>query len=297
MVSALTRISLALVLGYCVAHPVSNVSAQTVEPKLIAFSDPRFAAPFDLVLSIDKSLLFVTDLGNDRLKVLDPLSLKTIDVIGQSELNSPHDVTLDNRGRLIVADTGHHRVVIFQVRGTKAKIVKVISEGLLAPEGVTVGPDGAIYITDVGNNNIAKYVNGTRVKVMGGKGNGPTQFNLPHDVDMGPKGKVFVADTGNNRIQVLDQNFNLIRSLHGPPYNFNSPKYMKIDDQGWLYVADENNNQIKIFDAGFKPIGVIGSGRLGRKPGELNLPSGVEVWKKYIWVSDTDNSRILLFKR
>ena len=206
-------------------------------------------------------------------------------------------MTLDNRGRLLVADTGNHRIVLYRIFGTKGKIVGIWDKGFKSPEGVTVDPDGAVYVTNVGHHNVMKFVNGKLVKQVGGEGKGPNQYVRPHDVDLGPDGRVYVADSGNHRIQILDKYLNFIRELKGPPFNFNEPKYLKIDLQGWLYVSDEYNNQIKIFDKNFKLLGLIGDGKAGRKRGKLKGPEGVEVWNNNIWISDTHNSRIQLFRR
>jgi len=271
--------------------------AQQIKPEYVTVSGPRFADPHDLVLSIDKSLLFVADLGNDRVNVLDPKTLKTIDVIGRDELHAPHDVALDNRGRLFVADTGNHRIVLYQIFGTKGKIVSIWNKGFSSPEGVTVGQDGAVYVTNVGHHNVMKFVNGKLVKQVGGKGSAPSQFIRPHDVDFGPDDHLYIADSGNHRIQIFDKNLNFVRELKGPPFNFNEPKYLKVDLNGWLYVADEYNHQIKIFDSKFSLRGTIGDGKSSRKKGKLKGPEGIEVLNDKIWVSDTHNSRIQLFRR
>jgi tripartite motif-containing protein 71 len=280
-----------------VAEAAEKSKVKQIKPEYVTVSGPRFANPHDLVLSLDKSLLFVADLGNNRVNILDPKTLKTIDIIGRDKLNAPHDVTLDNRGRLLVADSGNHRIVLYRIFGTKGKIVSVWDKGFLSPEGVTVDPDGSVYVTNVGHHNVMKFVNGKLVKQVGGEGKATSQFIRPHDVDIGPKGRVYVADSGNHRIQIFDKHLNFIRELKGPPFNFNEPKYLKIDLNGWLYVADEYNHQIKIFDSKFTPRGVIGDGKSSRKRGNLKGPEGIEVWNDNIWVSDTHNSRIQLFRR
>ncbi len=288
-----------LLVGLCLAFFsfAPETQAQELQFKLEAVSGPRFAEPHDLVLSLDRSLLFVSDLGNDRVKILDPKTLKTIDVIGQDDLNSPHDVALDNRGRLLVADTGNHRIVLYRVFGTKAQKVDSWDKGFSSPEGVVVDPDGAVYVTNVGHHNVMKFVKGKLVRQVGGKGSGPNQYIRPQDVDLDSQGRVYVADAGNNRIQILDKNLNFMRELKGPPFNFKEPKYLKIDHKGWLYVADKDNHQIKIFDKDFKLQGVIGDGKPGRKRGQLKKPEGVEVWNDNIWVADTYNGRVQLFRR
>lgn len=271
--------------------------SQDIDPQYVTVSGPRFANPVDLILSRDKSLLFVADLGNDSIKVLDPKTLQTIDIIGRGDLNAPHDVALDNRGRLLVADTGNHRIVVFRVFGTKGKAISVWDKGFLNPKSVAVDTEGAVYITNMGHHNIMKLVNGDVVKQVGGEGKGPNQFIRPHDIEFDSKGRLYVADPGNNRIKILDKNLNFIRELKGPPFNFKEPRYIKFDLNDWLYVADAENHQIKIFDDKLKFRGKIGDGNPSKKRGKLRAPEGVEVLNNNIWVSDTYNSRVQLYRR
>ena len=51
-------------------------------------SDTSFSRPHDLVLSPDGKFLYVADVGKDAVKVLDPLTPKTLGAIGASELLS-----------------------------------------------------------------------------------------------------------------------------------------------------------------------------------------------------------------
>jgi hypothetical protein len=44
---------------------------------------------------------------------------------------------------------------------------------------------------------------GTRLRVIGGEGDGPLQFSDPRQLCIAPDGFVFVADTRNSRVQVF----------------------------------------------------------------------------------------------
>ena len=95
---------------------------------------------------------------------------------------------------------------------------------------------------------------------------------------------------------MLGPKLEFIAALGGTPYDFDEPKYLAFDGRGWLYVADEDNNQIKIFDENREPLAVIGSGRRGKGADRLNKPEGVEAVGDRVWVSDTYNHRILLYR-
>lgn len=266
------------------------------EPTRIAVSDTSFDRPHDLVLSPDGRFLYVADLGNDVVKVLDPTTLKTLGVIGKSELDSPHDVAFDEAGRLLVADSGNDAVAVYKVNGDAGERLATWKGPMFSPEGVASAGNGRVFVTDTGGGGVLRFEGGRAVlrKENGGTGG---DYNRPHDVLVDRHGRVLVVDSGSARIQILDQDLTLIRSLAGSPYDFNEPKYLAIDEQDNLYVADEYNNQVKILDPDYRIIEVIGSGERGSGPGQLNKPEGVETRDGLIWISDTYNDRILLYRR
>jgi DNA-binding beta-propeller fold protein YncE len=51
--------------------------------------------------------------------------------------------------------------------------------------------------------HVFSVADGSRLRVIGGAGDGPLQFHRPRQVWIAPDGYVFVADTGNKRVQVL----------------------------------------------------------------------------------------------
>lgn len=267
------------------------------EPTRIAVSDESFRRPHDVVLSPDGRFLYVADLGNDAVKVLDPMTLTTLGAIGEGELDSPHDVAFDEAGRLLVADSGNDLVAVYQVNGVKGERLATWKGEMFSPEGVAPAGNGRVFVTDTGGGGVLRFENGRAALRKENGGSGDSDYNRPHDVLVDRQGRVLVVDSGNDRVQVLDQDLTLLRSLSGAPYDFNEPKYLAVDEQDNLYVADEYNNQVKILDPDDRIIAVIGTGERGRGPGQLNKPEGVETRDGLIWISDTYNDRILLYRR
>jgi len=287
----------AAALGLASALAAAPTIGATLEAERIAVSAATFGNPHDLVLAPDKSRLYVADLGNNVVKVLDPMSLKTIGRIGQGDLAQPHDVAFDSQGRLMVADSGNDRIVVFKLSPGGARRVAAWGQGLSSPEGVSAGRRGLVYATDTGGGGVAAYRDGKPVMVAGKNPKSRRDaFARPHDVHVHADGRVFVADSSNHRIKILNSTLGLVRILGRPAFNFNEPKYVTFDGRGWMYVADEYNNQVKVFDRDFKPLLAIGSGKQGDGPDQLNQPEGVEVWRDMVWISDTYNHRILLYR-
>ena len=268
--------------------------ATAFEARLIKATEATFSRPHDLTLTPDGLYLLVADVGNNVVKVLVPGSLKTIGVIGEGELDSPHDVDIDSRGRVLIADSGNDRTVLYSFDGVGyggavSKRLAAWDRDQGSPEGVAAGAGDRVYVTNASRNTGIQLTNGAVTATMDTSASGP--LLRPHDIEADHLGRVFAADPGNNRILVLDPSLGFVRSLEGPPYDFNEPKYVAVDDKGWLFVADELNNLIKVFDDAYRPVGTVGVAD------NLNQPEGVAVTGRYIWVSDTYNNRVLLYRR
>jgi DNA-binding beta-propeller fold protein YncE len=74
--------------------------------------------------------------------------------------------------------------------------------------GVAVSRDGStLLVSDGGGGSHAIHefsvAGGSRLRVVGGAGDGPLQFKNPRQVWIADDDHVFVADYGNNRVQVL----------------------------------------------------------------------------------------------
>lgn len=273
------------------------VAAERISATPVSQSLPEFARPHDLVLSPDRKLLYVADLGHHAVQVVNPVDLRIVGTIGEGELSAPHDVAFDRDGRLLVADTGNDRIAIFSVDGVTGELTGQLTGGLGAPEGVAQGPDGRIYVTNAGRASLVVFEDGRPVRSVGSWGDGPVQFSRPHDIEVAGDGRVYVADPGNNRIQILDSNLEFLGALSGAgPDAFNEPKYMKLEASGVLYVVDQYNNRVQVFDPEFTLLGTLAAGVRGDGPDQLNRAEGAEVLDDLIWVSDTYNDRIVLYR-
>lgn len=75
---------------------------------------------------------------------------------------------------------------------------------LSQPEDVALSPDGnTVAVADTGNNRVRLYtINGQRLSVIGMKGKGQSQFDLPLSVTIHPMNVLLVGDSENNRVQV-----------------------------------------------------------------------------------------------
>ena len=249
--------------------------------------------PHDAAFSPDGKLLYVTDMRNSRIRVLEALTLKPVGMFGEGELSYPHDAEFDASGRLLVADTGNDRIAIYEVQGVKAKLAGEL-KGLSGPEGVAVAPDGRIIVTNTRAATLGVFRDGKLERSVGSHGAKDGEFANPHDVEAAADGSVYVVDSGNNRVQVFDSALRH-RASFGAALNLSAPKYLAFDaDRIW--VADEYNHRILLLDRGHRLLGVLGTGKRGRGPNAYSTPEAVLARAPHVWVIDTYNDRIVLLR-
>ena len=251
-------------------------------------SSMEYAHPHDVVLSPDRRFLYVADNDNDRIAVLDPTSLELLGSFGSGQVSAPHDVVFDTAGRLLVADTGGNRIAIYSVDGTKATLVDELKQSIRRPEGVEVHPNGRVYATGAGSDNIVAYQNGQVVAEMKG-------LSSPHDVSAAPDGSLWIADSNNDRLVNVTEDLKIIRILQGEPYNFNGPRYLDFDNAGRLYVADKYNHQIKVLAPDLSIVLTLGGSHSTFGPRYFDRPEGITIHDKQVWFADTYNDRIVRY--
>lgn len=90
-----------------------------------------------------------------------------------SELYGPRGVAISEDGRVWVADTGNHRVVVYD--GLLQNPQKIGRKGpapgeFSSPVGIAAAPDGRIYVADTGNR---------RIQILGPDGQARGSFAFP----------------------------------------------------------------------------------------------------------------------
>jgi uncharacterized protein (TIGR03437 family) len=158
-------------------------------------------------------------------------------------------------GDIFLADSDDHRIRRISSDG---RISTVCGDGLpgrsgdpgparLArlntPYGLSYGPDGALYIADLGNARIRRIRADGILETIAGAGIGGVHLTAPRNVLAAPDGRVFISDFAAHRILILEPrgNFN---ALPAPSPNFNSPAGLALDPAGHLYIADSANGRV-----------------------------------------------------
>jgi len=170
----------------------------------------------------DAGRIYIADTGNHRILrytpqgILDPdfgqAGVLGMQGIAQGQFESPRAIEVDRDGRVYIADSGNHRIQVFDGNGD--------SIGMWGQQGTEPGayqspggfslyetPETTLLIADTGNHRL-QWVSGATGRVIDTivlqeAENGP--LVSPADVWYDPlREHIFVADTGNERIPMLE---------------------------------------------------------------------------------------------
>ncbi len=255
----------------------------------VSASQAALGNPHDLKLSPDGKYLFVSDVDNDRVAILDPESLALVAEFGADHQGGTHDVDFDARGRAYVADTHNNRVTIYDMDGTRARLVGELGERIRGPEGVLAHPNGRIYVAGAWSGNVVSFQDGEVVDELGG-------LSSPHDIELASNGDIWLADAGNSRLLLLSEKLEVKRELGREQYDFNGVRYLDLTDDGMIVAADKNNHQVKFIAADGSLVHVMGDGKPGRGANRFRTPEGVEIRGSELWLSDSGNDRIVKYR-
>jgi NHL repeat-containing protein len=155
----------------------------------------------------------------------------------------------------------------------KAGVSAAGPDTFLQPAACLETPDGSIVFADGhwprptngpqdGDRLVWFSRDGKFIKAYGSHGRKPGEFMGPHGVAFDSKGRLFVADRSNNRIQIFDQNMNVVDTWT----HFGRPSGLWILKDDTLIVSDSESNQ-RIGGAADAP---EGGGNAIRNPGWKN---------------------------
>jgi len=98
---------------------------------------------------------------------------------------------------------------------------------------------------------------------------GTGSFKNPQDIFVSKDGRIFIADTGNNRILVVNEKFELLKTITGfintdennKQDSFKEPTGIFVTNDNNLYIADSQNARIVVLDNSDKLVKIFGKPR------------------------------------
>lgn len=232
-------------------------------------------------------------------------------------LRKPLSVHVDKRGRLLVVDTGWHKVLIFDFANKKMSFLGKSGRGmLLNPLGVTSDDKGNIYVTDADGKRVIVYNSeGDYLSAFGGQ----NVLVRPSGIAVNSKlGYIYVVDTWAHQVKVFDRkrdnllftigkqgkkfkevikgSLDEIWNRGSEPGEFRFPTNVAIGPQGHIYVVDTMNFRVQVFDAKGKFIRSFG--QIGNTPGTFSRPKGIGLDSEgHIYVADAAFNNVQIFNQ
>ena len=181
--------------------------------------------------------LYIAEIGNHVLRRIDPKTRVITTFAGTGKagptpdgspirgtpLNGPRSLDFDTSGNLFLISREGHQLLRFDLRagiihleagtgrpGFSGDGGPARAATLNGPKGISVGPDGDVYLADTENHAIRKYdVRRRTLETVVGTGTlgdglagsrGPTQLARPHGILAETDGSLLIGDSENHRI-------------------------------------------------------------------------------------------------
>lgn len=270
-------------------------------------ADPAFTKPYGVAARNGK--IYVTDTVSRTIAVFDVPRRKVfyMGVRAPGTLVKPSGIALDSQMRVYVADVTARKVNIYDNLGLFLRSVGS-EEDLERPTGVAVNAAGdRIYVIDRSQNEnvnhrvVAYDDKGKKLFVIGERGVGEGQFNVPVQGAVGPDGTLYVLDAGNFRIQAFDRDGKFLRAWGKTGNNigdFVRPRGIAVDNDGNVYVTDATFGNIQIFNSKGELLLTIGSQGMKDRPARYSLPGGIAVDETgRMYVTDQLFNKVEVFRR
>ena len=221
----------------------------------------------------------------------------------EKQAGKPVGLTVHPDGRLFVADTHYHRVLIYDREGRLLDQFGRHGRGdgeFELPTDVAIDADGHIYVAEYnGNDRITRW--SPELQFIKAFGEWPIEglrLARPAAIDVDDEQTLWVADACNHRIVRFDREGNVLRcfgEMGREPGQMRYPYDLTVIGPNTIMVCEYENNRLQWFDKEGHSLGVWGGP--GRNLGELSAPWDAAVGPDgLIYVVDSLNSRIQIVR-
>lgn len=261
-----------------------------------AFAGEKFVGmtrPY--AVSVLGRAILVADPGGHAVHLFDRDRRKhlTVAEVEGEALMSPVGVALDTE-RMYVADSGRDKVFLLDRSGEHIGTI----DGLERPTALAFDPAARrLYVAETLGHRILVFdADGRRLFQFGERGEQDDQLNFPTHLAVAG-GKVLVNDSMNFRIKAFSLEGRPLAAFgeHGDSSGqIAQPKGIAADSAGNVYVAGAVIDRVQIFS----PAGefLLAFGQEGNGPGQFRMPAGVTIADDLIYVADSYNGRVQVFR-
>jgi len=254
---------------------------------------PRFA--YETMLRSPADIALVTDEASLREQLTGVAA-----VSNQPVLDKP-SAMVARKGRIYIADTGSHSIVVFDVLRRKVFRFGLRQPGdLLKPAGLALDGEMNVYVADASWRKVLVYDSLGLFQRMVGD---PAELERPTGVAVSRDGeRIYVIDRAHyesdqHSVVVYDKavkKLQVIGSRGSAEGQFNVPVPGAVGADGTLYVLDAGNFRVQAFDRDGKFLRSFG--RPGKDFGNFARPRGIAVDDEgNIYVSDASFNNFAIF--
>ncbi len=191
----------------------------------------------------------------------------------QAQFHQPTSLAWDPEGHLLVVDQGNHRIRRVRLDGQVETVAGSGQQGwrdgakesaqFRSPQGITLDPEGNLYVADTGNHRIRMITPAGQVSTVAGgdqagDADGPvteSRLNQPTALAWDPvRQSLWISDTGNHQIRRLTAD-GILSTVVGNGVGFadgslervmfDQPSTLATDPAGSLWIADRGNQRIR----------------------------------------------------
>jgi DNA-binding beta-propeller fold protein YncE len=261
--------------------------------------------------------VYVGDRGNGRIVVFDREGREVRSwgraapqgaQAGPDELVDVSDVAVGPGGTVYVMDLGANRLQLFDREGRPKLTLPADIVQTSAPNGITVSPDGRVYIASSGQSRVLRFepVHGLTdteraraaqgmKEITGTEAQGRIEQPVDVAVDPADPNVVYVADL-RDRIVQLDAEGNSVRQWPVPVGREDGAARIAVSTDGArIYITDPDRNRVAVLaieEGSFTYFGGTGGDN-----GQLRSPGGIAVGADgLVYVLDRGNGRVQVFE-
>ncbi len=222
---------------------------------------------------------------------------------GRGQMLFPLGIFIDSAGNVYLADSGNHRIQIFDPFGEYASEINIPPfEGVPAdPTDLTVDEStNRIFIADNNNHHILVYDLDTMklLDTYGSPGMEKRQFRYPFLMTSDKDNYLYIVDVINTRVQVLNRDGKFVQFIGGwgvEKGEFFRPKGVALDRDNRVYVSDGYMGVIQVFKPNGEFDSVLSSSDEGMVK-KFNKPVGIYIDEhNRIYVTEMFANRVSVY--
>lgn len=280
----------------CLTQTEPAIKFSSIDRWVVPADGARIPAPRGLFSDDEDNVYVLDDAGRVLIYSSDGQVQKTWHM-PEYAAGRPEGIVRLRDGRIAVADTHYHRVVIFDGDGNVDHMFGEYGSGqaqFVYPVAIAEDPNGFLYVGEYGEQQrIQKFKpDGTWVLAFGEHGTADGEFQRPSGIAW-DDGTIYAVDAFNNRIQLFSDEGQFLRVVNLPD-NVAALEYpydIRVSS-GRLYVIENKAARLTVMNTTGQLVGRYG--RPGRTSDRLYGPWSLTLLSDgRILIADTGNHRIV----